>query len=314
MKILVTGGAGYIGSVIGAKLVEAGHNVIVLDNLASGLEPHLPPEVDFRQGDIGEVTTHVTPQDGIEAVIHLAGFIQVGQSMETPAEYWRNNLGGSLDLFDGLRQLGISKVIFSSTAACYGTPERTPIEEIDLPQPESVYGWTKLAVDQVLASYARAYGWAAMSLRYFNVAGAYGPYGERHRPETHIIPLALEAARSNQSFKLFGDDYPTADGTNVRDYLHVADLADAHVLALDHLTPDAHEIVNVSTGKGASNRQVIEAVEKVTGQKLEIDQHPRRPGDPAVLVASNGKAKSLLGWQPSHSLDDIVADAWRFMT
>lgn len=313
MKILVTGGAGYIGSVVCAKLIEGGHRVISLDNLDSGLEPVLPDGVDFRQGDIREVGAHVKADDGVEAVIHLAGLIQVAESMEHPARYWQTNAAGSLAMFEGLRALGIHNLIFSSTAACYGTPERTPIEETDAPHPESVYGWTKLAVDQVLSSYARAYRWAALSLRYFNVAGAYGRYGERHQPETHIIPLALQAAAANRPFTLFGDDYPTADGTNVRDYLHVADLADAHVLALDKLAKGRHEIVNISTGEGSSNRQVVAAVEKATGQKLAIDVKPRRSGDPAVLVASNAKAQQFLGWKPTHSLDDMVADAWAYM-
>ena len=296
-----------------AKLVAAGHRVIAVDNLVGGLQPILPHEVDFRPGDVARIEQYVTQDDGVEAVMHLAGLIQVAESMVEPAKYWQANLAGSIALFEGLRRLGIQRLIFSSTAACYGTPERTPIAETDEPHPESVYGWTKLAVDHVLTSHAAAYDLAAFSLRYFNVAGAYGRYGERHLPETHIIPLALKAASENKPFILFGDDYPTADGTNVRDYLHVADLADAHILALDHLLPGRHEIVNLSTGQGSSNREVIAAVEQVTGKPLAVAIKPRRSGDPAVLVASNAKARQLLDWQPQYTLTDMVADAWTYM-
>lgn len=312
MNILVTGAAGFIGSVVCAKLVEAGHHVIGIDNLGNGLDPILPAEVDFRRGSIEAIDQLISHKDSIDAVVHLAGLIQVGESMKQPEKYWQTNTSGTLALLATLRKLGISKFVFSSTAACYGTPERTPIEESDIPHPDSVYGWTKLAVDQMLASYADAYGWAALSLRYFNVAGAYGRYGERHQPETHIIPLALEAIAHHTAFTLFGNEYATPDGTNVRDYLHVADLADAHILALDHLKTGQHDIVNLSTGLGSSNYDIFKAIETVTGQKLDIDIQARRAGDPAILVASNAKAKQLLGWQPKYSLSDMVRDAWKF--
>lgn len=312
MKILITGGAGYVGSVTSAKLIEAGHDVTVLDTLASGLEPVLPDGVRLIKGSLAELERYISAADGIEAVIHMGGLIQAGESMHEPEKYWRENTTSSLALLAAMRRLGIGRLVFSSTAACYGNPVSTPIVETDPTDPTNVYGNTKLVIDWAITSYARAYNLAAISLRYFNVAGAYGRYGERHVPETHIIPLALEAAAVRRPFTLYGDDYPTDDGTCVRDYIHVADLADAHVLALGKLQAGAHEIINLGSGAGSSNREIVAAVSRATGHQLATTMAERRAGDPAVLIASNAKAAEVLGWKPTKSLDDTVRDAWAF--
>lgn len=308
---MITGGAGYIGSVTAAKLHEAGHAVIALDNAER--EPVLPDGVRFIRGSLANIATLVGPDEHVEAVIHMGGLIQAGESMHEPEKYWQTNVADSLQLLAGMRTLGITKLVFSSTAACYGNPVHTPILETDPTAPTNTYGDTKLAIDHAITSYARAYGLAAISLRYFNVAGAYGRYGERHEPETHIIPLALRAAAAGEPFTVYGDDYPTPDGTNVRDYIHVADLAEAHVLALGKLAAGRHEIINLGNGHGSSNREVIAAVNRATGKELVVKLAARRPGDPAELVASNAKAAQVLGWRPTKTLDDMVADAWRFM-
>jgi UDP-glucose 4-epimerase len=313
MKLLVTGGAGYIGSVVAAQLTEAGHEVIVLDNLSRGQADALPTGVRFIHGDITETDRLFSPEDHIEAVLHFGAFIAAGESVEKPELYWRNNTIGSLRLLDALRTLGIKKLIFSSTAAVYGNPVRVPIVEDDPKDPTSPYGMTKLAVDMAIGSECFAHGLAATSLRYFNVAGAYDGCGERHNPETHIIPLALAAAANRMPFYLFGDDYPTEDGTCIRDYIHVADLARAHLLALGRVRPGKHAIYNLGNGRGFSNRAVIETVEKVTGKKLTVEVKARREGDPAILVASSEKARQELGWIPEKpALKEIIDDAWRF--
>lgn len=312
MKILITGGAGYIGSVTAAKLQEAGHTVTVLDSLIYGLDPVLPEGVRFINGSLAELEQHISQEDGIEAVVHMGGLIAAGESMKEPDKYWEVNTVGSLRLLEAMRRLDINQLVFSSTAACYGNPVHTPILETDPTAPTNTYGATKLALDFAITSYVTAYGLAAISLRYFNVAGAYGRFGERHQPETHIIPLALQAAAEGRPFTLYGDDYPTEDGTCVRDYIHVADLADAHVLALGKLESGKHTIINLGNSKGSSNRDVVAAVERVTGHKLELTMAARREGDPAILIASNAKAAQILGWKPAKSLDDMVADAWRY--
>jgi UDP-glucose 4-epimerase len=313
MKILVTGGLGYIGSVVATQLSEAGHEVIVLDK-AIRQHTGLPKHIRVITADIADAASVLSRTDGIEAVLHFAAYIAAGESMQKPELYWQNNTIGSIGLLSAMRGLGIRKFIFSSTAAVYGNPKSTPIAEDAEKNPTNTYGMTKLAVDMAITSECLAHGLAATSLRYFNVAGAYGACGERHEPETHIIPLALDvAAGARDTFMIFGDDYPTKDGTCVRDYIHVADLARAHLLALDRLKAGEHTIYNLGNGSGFSNKEVVAAVEAVTGKKLTVQYGPRREGDPALLIASSQKAKDELGWVPEHSsLEAIVTDAWQF--
>jgi UDP-glucose 4-epimerase len=316
MKILVTGGAGYIGSVVCTRLLEEGHEVIVLDNLSQGHEESIPKGVSrFINADIRDITSSVSHEDGIEAVIHLAAFIAAGESMAKPELYWQNNTVGTLALLEGMRQLGIKKLVFASTAAVYGNPETVPIVESAPKNPTNTYGMTKLAMDMAITSESIAYGLAATSLRFFNVAGAYKGRGELHPTETHIIPIALQVASGERKvFSIFGDDYDTKDGTCVRDYIHVVDLANAAILALDKIVPNEHSIYNLGNGDGFSNRQVIAAVEKVTGKKLPVEIGPRREGDPATLIASSERARKELGWTPSRpALEDMIADAWDFV-
>lgn len=316
MKILVTGGAGYIGSVMTTKLLEEGHEVVILDNLSEGHEDAIPQGVSrFINADIAKVADVIKPEDGIEAVIHLAAFIAAGESMTKPEIYWENNTIGTLKMLDGLRTLGIKKLIFASSAAVYGNPVSVPITEDAPAKPTNTYGMTKLAMDMAITSECIAHGLAATSLRFFNVAGAYGDAGERHRTETHIIPIALEVlAGKRETFSIFGDDYPTKDGTCVRDYIHVVDLARAASMALQKLQTGTHTIYNLGNGDGFSNREVIDAVERVTGEKLPVTVAPRREGDPAVLIASSDLAQKELGWVPSRpTLDDMIKDAWQFM-
>jgi len=314
VKILVTGGAGYIGSVLVALLLEAGHEVVVLDNLSHGHRDAVSKGASFIEADVADIRQALIGHGDIEAVIHLAAYIAAGESMTKPELYWRNNTVATLSMFEGIMALGIRKLIFASTAAVYGDPQTIPIAE-DAPKvPTNTYGMTKLASDMAITSYCLAHGLAATSVRFFNVAGAYKGWGERHPAETHIIPLAFDVASGRrQHFSLFGDDYPTPDGTCIRDYIHVADLAQAILLALDKLKPGRHSIYNLGNGSGFSNRQLIAAVEKVTGTTLPVLVEPRREGDPAVLVASSELARTELGWLPARpNLEDIVADAWRF--
>lgn len=313
MKILVTGGAGYIGSVVTTMLADAGHEVVVLDRKASSATDFLPSSVKLVDAELTDAGKVLDENPGIEAVLHFAAYIEAGESMRSPEKYWYNNTLGSIVLLHALRQRGVRKLIFSSTAAVYGNPQEIPITEDAPKNPTNTYGMTKLAVDMAITSECVAYGLAATSLRYFNVAGAYRNCGERHEPETHIIPLLLEVAAGKRgAFTLYGNDYPTDDGTNVRDYIHVEDLARAHVLALDHLQESKHTIYNLGNGNGFSNKQVVEAVEKVVGHKLSVTTGPRREGDPATLVASSQRAHDVLGWTPSKSLEQMVADAWAF--
>ncbi len=314
MKILTTGGAGYIGSIMTVLLLEAGHEVVVLDNLSRGYEDAVPKEARFIKADIADVTKFISPADAVETVVHLAAYAYVGESVEKPELYWQNNAVSTLRLLDGMRQLNIKKLVFASTCAAYGVPQTIPITE-DMPtKPVNAYGMTKLAMDMAITSQATAHGLAAASLRFFNVAGAYKQYGERHDPETHILPLALATAAGDQpTFSLHGTDYPTPDGSCVRDYIHVVDLARAAMLALDHLQPSQHDIYNLGTGHGFSNKQVIRAVEEVTGKKLSPQVGPRRPGDPPTLVASSANAQQKLDWEPQHSsLHEMISDAWQF--
>src|SRR5690606_32763348 len=268
MKLIVTGGAGYIGSVCTARLLEAGHEVTVVDDLSTGHADAVPEGARFVQGDAAEVASTLLAE-GFDGVLHFAAKSLVGESMQDPGAYWRGNVLTSLRLLEAMRTHGVQRLVFSSTAATYGEPETTPIPETAPTAPTNTYGATKLAIDHAITSYARAHGLAAVSLRYFNVAGAYGRYGERHTTETHLIPLILQVATGHRDqVYIYGDDYPTEDGTAIRDYIHVVDLADAHLLALAHAEPGTHQIFNLGNGTGFSVRQVIDACREVTGHPI----------------------------------------------
>jgi UDP-glucose 4-epimerase len=316
MKLLVTGGAGYIGSVVAAQLIEEGHEVVVLDDLSTGHADGVPRGAAFVHDDLRSGAAPLLAT-GIDAVLHFAAKSLVGESVAQPAMYWHNNLGGTLALLEAMRAAGVGRIVFSSTAAVYGEPESVPIEETAPTRPTSPYGATKLAVDTALAEYARMHGFGAVSLRYFNVAGAYrqratgGWLGERHAPETHLIPNILSVALTGAGeVAMFGDDYPTPDGTCVRDYIHVADLAQAHLLALSACAPGEHKIFNVGSGSGFSNREVLGACRDVTGRPVPSRMAGRRAGDPAVLIASSARIRDGLRWRASRSLTDMVADSW----
>ncbi|QYC38632.1 UDP-glucose 4-epimerase [Nonomuraea coxensis DSM 45129] len=313
MRLLVTGGAGYVGSVVAAQLVEAGHEVTVLDDLSTGHRDAVPEGARFVRADVAEPGDAL---DGVDAVLHFAAKSLVGESVEKPGLYWANNLGGTLALLEAMRDKGVGRIVFSSTAATYGEPERAPIEESDPTRPTNPYGASKLAVDTALTAFAGVRGLAAVSLRYFNVAGAYGRFRERHAIETHLIPNVLKVATGERdSVSVFGADYPTPDGTCVRDYVHVADLARAHLLALDALTPGEHRIYNLGSGSGFSVQEVISVCREVTGHEIPAVFGERRPGDPAVLVASSAKIQRELGWKAAlPSLHDIVSDAWEALS
>ncbi|WP_320779431.1 UDP-glucose 4-epimerase GalE [Streptomyces sp. CRN 30] len=311
-KYLVTGGAGYVGSVVAQHLIEAGHQVVVLDNLSTGFREGVPAGASFVEGDIRDAGKWL--DSSFDGVLHFAAFSQVGESVVKPEKYWENNVGGTMALLGAMREAGVRKLVFSSTAATYGEPTQVPIVESAPTAPTNPYGASKLAVDHMISGEAAAHGLGAVSLRYFNVAGAYGAYGERHDPESHLIPLVLQVAQGRRdAISVFGDDYPTEDGTCVRDYIHVADLAEAHLLAVGAATPGEHLICNLGNGNGFSVRQVIETVRQVTGHPIPEVVAPRRGGDPAVLVASADAAREKLGWNPSRAdLAGIVADAWEF--
>ena len=327
MRVLVTGGAGYIGSVVGAQLVAAGHDVVVLDDLSTGHADAVPPGATFVQGTLRDCAAEVL-SDGIEAVLHFAAKSLVGESVADPAKYWSTNLGGTVALLEAMRELRVRTIVFSSTAAVYGEPEGPVVRETDLTRPTSPYGASKLAVDTTLTEFSRLYGFGAVSLRYFNVAGAHSVsasdgsggsggsggrwLGERHHPETHLIPNVLAAASQGRSLQVFGDDYPTPDGTCVRDYIHVTDLADAHLRALAACRPGEHRVYNLGNGAGFSVLEVIEVCREVTGVDIGVEVGPRRAGDPAVLVASSAKIQSELGWRAARDLRAMAADAWQF--
>ncbi|MFI9583997.1 UDP-glucose 4-epimerase GalE [Streptomyces sp. NPDC052236] len=311
-KYLVTGGAGYVGSVVARHLLEAGHEVTVLDDLSTGFRAGVPEGARFIEGRVQDATKWLDPS--YRAVLHFAAFSQVGESVAKPEKYWANNVGGTMELLAAMRDADVRTLVFSSTAATYGEPVSTPITEADPTAPTSPYGASKLAVDHMITGEAAAHGLAAVSLRYFNVAGAYGASGERHDPESHLIPLLLDVALGKRaSISVYGDNYPTPDGTCVRDYIHVADLAEAHLRALDAAAPGEHLICNLGNGNGFSVREVIETVREVTGHPIPELAAARRPGDPAVLVASAATAHERLGWQPRRAgLAGIVSDAWAF--
>ena len=312
MKLLVTGGAGYVGSVNAAHLVEAGHEVVVLDDLSTGHADAVPEGARFVEGELSEAAGPLLAE-GFDGVLHFAAKSLVGESVAKPELYWHGNVVATFRLLEAIREHGTPRLVFSSTAACYGEPEEVPIREDAPTRPTNPYGASKLAIDTMITSYANAHGLAAVSLRYFNVAGAHGRFGERHAVETHLIPIVLQVASgSRESVSMYGDDWPTPDGTCVRDYIHVDDLAEAHQLALQKAEPGTHAIYNLGSGTGYSVLQVVEACRTITGQAIPAAVAPRRAGDPAVLIASAERAAGELGWKPSRSLEDMVGDAWRF--
>ena len=314
MKLLVTGGAGYVGSVCAKVLLEQGHHVVVVDDLSTGNADAVPEGAGFVEGDVATAAHRLLPDGGFDGVLHFAAKSLVGESMEDPQIYWYGNVIKTLHLLEAMLQAGTPRLVFSSTAATYGEPESVPITEDAPTRPTNPYGATKLAIDHAITSYAAAYGLGATSLRYFNVAGAYGGLGERHATETHLIPLVLQAASGEREEVLvFGTDWPTPDGTAIRDYIHIRDLAEAHLLALQHSKPGEHRIYNLGNGTGFSVREVIDSCRKVTGRDIRSRDVERRAGDPAVLIASSEKAMSELGWRPQHpGIDEIVSDAWEF--
>jgi UDP-glucose 4-epimerase len=315
MRLLVTGGAGYIGSAVTAHLLGAGHQVTVLDDLSTGHADAVPEGAALVVGsllDPGVLTDVVTPE--VEGVLHFAARSLVAESMEHPGRYWRNNLGGTLALLEAMREAEVPRLVFSSTAAVYGEPDRVPIPESAPTRPTSAYGTSKLAVDHLIGNWTAAHGLGATSLRYFNVAGASGPRGERHHPETHLVPIVLDvAAGDRDSVQVYGTDYPTPDGTAVRDYIHVDDLATAHLQALEAAAPGRHAVYNLGTGVGYSVREVLDTVRAVTGRPVTDVEAPRRPGDPAVLVASGERARAELGWTARKpALRQMIGDAWEW--
>ena len=312
MRLLVTGGAGYIGSIVAQQLLDAGHEVTILDDLSRGHREAVPDQAELAEVDLlDEPAVRDTLARGFDGVMHFASLALVAESVAHPERYHRTNHVGAINLLDAMRAAQVRRLVFSSTCAVYGEPDSVPMHE-DIPAaPVNAYGNSKLAIDRMIADESRAHGLAAASLRYFNVAGAYGHLGEDHDPETHLIPLVLRAAAgTTDHVKVFGTDYPTRDGTAVRDYIHVDDLGRAHILALEATEPGRHAIYNLGTGDGSSVREVIEAARRVTGKPIEVREEPRRPGDPPALVASSERIREQLGWVPEKGLDDMIADAW----
>ena len=314
MRVLVTGGAGYIGSVIVARLAARGHDVVVYDDLTRGHAGAVPDGIPLVRGDVRDAgaVRDALAEGRCEAVVHMAALAEVAESVAKPERYFNVNVDGTAAVIEAAAAAGAGRLVFSSTAAVYGAPERTPIDEGDTLAPANPYGETKLAGERLLEQ-ARSRGdLAATALRYFNACGADGACGEDHDPESHLIPLALSAARDGSPIRVFGEDYPTPDGTCVRDYVHVADLADAHIAALEAL-PEVQGSFNLGRGTGDSVQAVLDAVEAVTGLRLLRETATRREGDPPVLVAGNRRAAERLGWRPRRSLTDAVADAWSWM-
>lgn len=315
MNILVTGGAGYIGGTVAAALLAKGHSVTVYDNLCHATRAMVPEGAEFVQGDVADRPRLETLLgSGFDGVLHFAALIEAGESMAKPEVYFRNNSAATLSLLEAMRITGVRRLVFSSTAAVYGEPATTPIREDAPLQPTNPYGESKLIVEKMLSWMYRVHGFPYASLRYFNVAGAAPGRGEAHEPETHLIPLVLDVALGRrQRIRIYGDDYPTVDGTCVRDYIHIEDLAEAHLLALEALEGGGQRIYNLGNGSGFTVLQVIEAARRVTGQPIPVEVVGRRPGDPAVLIASAEKIGRDLGWKPRHtSLDTIVASAWEW--
>jgi len=326
MRILVTGGAGYVGSVSVESFVAAGHEVTVLDDLSTGHRAAVAEGATLEVGTYGDTqaVARLLERRQIDAVLHCAARSLVGESMVDPAKYFRENVGGGISLLDGMRLAGVNRIVFSSTAATYGMPERTPILETDPVRPINAYGESKRCVEAAITWYGHGYGLRSVILRYFNVAGASRLFGEMHAPETHLIPVVLKAAEESREMTIYGGDYPTPDGTCVRDYIHVEDLAAAHLLALvatdvgDSRTgptsgPCQPVICNLGNGSGFSNREIVAAAESVVGHAIPVKIGPRRDGDPPVLVASAERAGRELGWQPQHGkLEEIIGTAWEW--
>jgi len=317
MRILVTGGAGYVGSHCLRALIAAGHEAVVYDNLSRGHKKAVPAGL-LVEGDLTDEAklAAVLKERKIEAVMHFAALALVGESVEKPDLYYRNNVVGSFHLLEAMREAGVGKIVFSSTTATYGTPEKMPIAETTPQQPINPYGFSKLVVERMLDDYADAHGFGFAALRYFNAAGAApdGKIGEDHTPESHLIPIVLQVALGQrESIGIFGDDYPTSDGTCIRDYVHVDDLASAHLAALDRLQLGKSIKVNLGTGRGYSVREVINACRKITGHKIPEKKAPRRPGDPPELIADSRLARKLLDWSPKYeTVESIVETAWRW--
>jgi UDP-glucose 4-epimerase len=316
LKILVTGGAGYIGSVVSSELLKAGHRVTVLDNLTHGYEKAVPKQAELVVADLADrdKLNELLSASRFDAVMHFAAFIEAGESMVAPERFFQNNTANTVNLLQAMLEHGVKKFVFSSTAALYGNPKRVPIEEDDVLEPTNAYGESKLLVERMLTWFHRIHGLRYASLRYFNAAGATPERGEAHQPESHLIPLILQAAAgTRESISIFGSDYPTDDGTCVRDYIHILDLASAHILALEALADRDRLIYNLGNGKGYSVREVIEVAGRVTQRQIKVVEAARRPGDPAVLVASSEKIKRELGWSPRYAkLEEIVGSAWEW--
>jgi UDP-glucose 4-epimerase len=314
MKLLVTGGAGYIGSVVAKHLLDAGHEVVVLDNLENGHRAAVAPAAELVVGDLLDRDTVGKAVTGeLDGVLHFAALALVSESVSHPERYYRTNVGGTLNLLEAMDSAGVRRLVFSSTCAVYGEPEETPIRETEVTKPINAYGASKLSVDLMIRDFCRAHGLGAVSLRYFNVAGASDGLGEDHDPETHLIPNILRAALgAAPEVNIYGTDYPTDDGTAVRDYIHIDDLAVAHLLALEATSAGEHKVFNLGTGSGFSVRQVIETAQSVTGRQIHAREAERRPGDPPVLVAASDRIKAELGWEPRKALEAMIEDAWAF--
>lgn len=316
MKILITGGAGYIGGTVTRRLLAGGHAVTIYDNLCHSKRSAVASEAEFVEGDIADrkLLEQTLKVGQFQGIMHFAALIEAGESMQRPEIYFRNNTAGTLTLLEAMLATGHQRLVFSSTAACYGEPVTTPILEDAKLEPTNAYGESKLLVEHMLRWFNRIHGFRYASLRYFNVAGAIEGYGEAHEPESHLIPLVLDVALGRRkNIKIFGSDYPTHDGTCVRDYIHVSDLADAHLLALAALETKDRIIYNIGNGHGFTVREVIDSVRRVTGRPIPVEECPRREGDPAVLVAGSEKIKHELGWKPRFAdLDSIVASAWEW--
>jgi UDP-glucose 4-epimerase len=317
MKILVTGGAGYIGGTLTRLLLAEGHAVTVYDNLCHSKRLAVAPNAEFIEGDVADraLLEKIFARGRFDGVMHFAALIEAGESMKRPEIYFRNNTAATLSLLEAMLATGHDRLVFSSTAACYGEPETTPILEDAKLAPTNPYGESKLLVEQMLRWFNVSHGFKYASLRYFNVAGAIEGYGEAHEPESHLIPLILDVALGRRAnIKIFGKDYPTKDGTCIRDYIHVRDLAEAHLLALGALSDAKSRLIyNIGNGQGFTVLEVIDSVRRVTGRPIAVEECPRRPGDPAVLVASSEKIKAELGWKPKFAeLDQIVASAWQW--
>jgi UDP-glucose 4-epimerase len=316
VKILVTGGAGYIGGTVSRLLLERGHSVVVYDNLCHAQRSMVPAGATFVEGDVADSKRldELFADASFSGVMHFAALIEAGESMRQPEVYFRNNTAATLSLLESMVRNNLQKLVFSSTAAVYGEPVRTPIAEDAALLPTNAYGESKLLVEQMLSWIHRVHGLRYASLRYFNVAGAIPGRGEAHEPESHLIPLILDVAIGRRdSIKIFGQDYPTPDGTAVRDYIHVQDLAEAHLLAFQALDQRDRMIYNLGNGQGFTVRQVVESARRVTGHPIPVEQLPRRAGDPAVLIATSAKIETELGWKPKYTqLDDIVRTAWEW--